>query len=381
MSTATTWSEKVEQLVVPGVNGISPYIPGKSIELIEREQGISQAVKLASNENPYGPCPAVLSRIKELVTDIDVLSRYPDGSAYKLRQKLQQFLGLASGDCLTFGNGSNDVLDIISRCFSGPSDEVIFSQYAFAVYAISTQAVGAKAVITPAVNWGNDLQAMLTAITAKTKIIFIANPNNPTGTYLPKNTLLKFLNRVPENVIVVIDEAYSEYACHPLAPCHHDFSSAINWIKDYSNLIVTRTFSKAYGLASFRIGYAVSDPVVANVLNRVRQPFNNNTLALELALTALDNQPYIQLIAEKNCLAMRKLEQVLDEMAIEYITSAANFICINVGENAVDIEKKFIQHGVIVRAVANYNMPNFLRISLGKDFENQKLIRCCKEIL
>jgi len=284
---------------VKGIQGLSPYISGKPIDLIERELGLSDVIKLASNENPYGPSPEVSRKLKECLGDDTFLSQYPDGSAYHLKQKLAKHHNISSAQ-ITLGNGSNDVLDIVCRCFATAGDEVIFSQYAFAVYALSTQAVGATSIITPALNWGNDLEAMIEAITDKTKLIFLANPNNPTGTCLGFETLNDFLKQIPKHIIVVIDEAYGEYASHHLSPWSQQYGSVIKCLAEFPNLIVTQTFSKAYALASLRIGYAISNSIISDLLNRVRQPFNNNSMALEAALIALDDQDYIQTIATKN---------------------------------------------------------------------------------
>jgi len=378
-------TNKFLDIAVSGVRHLAPYIPGKPIEELEREYHISHAVKLASNENPYGPSPLVINKLSEYIAKPNELARYPDGSGYLLKDQLAKFMDLESSQ-ITLGNGSNDILDIITRCFAGVGDEVIFSQYAFAVYPICTQAVGATAVITEANNWGHDLQAMLDAINDKTKLIFIANPNNPTGTCLAANDIEQFLTQVPDNIIVVIDEAYMEYANHDNSPWKSIYQPAHQWLKKFDNLIVTRTFSKAYGLASLRIGYSLSCIDIADLLNRIRQPFNNNSLALEAACIALLDQDYISTIAELNWKEMAALEKELQTLGIDYIPSAGNFICVDVSKldkssDSMQIYDKLLRQGVISRPVANYKMFDYLRITIGENKENQKLTESFKSIL
>ncbi|MFK5892743.1 MAG: histidinol-phosphate transaminase [Pseudomonadota bacterium] len=375
---------KFLDIAISGVRNLAPYIPGKPIEELEREYHITHAVKLASNENPYGPSPKVIQKLTDFISNPTELARYPDGSGYLLKEKISQHLPVSSNQ-ITLGNGSNDVLDIITRCFAGVGDEVIFSQYAFAIYPISTQAVGATAVITEADNWGHNLNAMIEAISVKTKLIFIANPNNPTGTCLSANQLHQFLKQIPERIIVVIDEAYMEYAAHNHSPWKKIYQPAHQWLNEFDNLIVTRTFSKAYGLASLRIGYSLSCADIADLLNRVRQPFNNNSLALEAATIALDDQDYINQIAEKNWLQMKFIEDELNNLGINYIPSAGNFICIDVSSikkssTTMDIYDKLLLKGLITRPVANYNMRDHLRVTIGENVENQRLINFFKSI-
>jgi len=365
---------------VGGVANLSPYQPGKPLEELEREYGISNAVKVASNENPFGPSPNVLQVINNYINNPIELARYPDGSGFGLKAKISEFYGLKS-EQLTLGNGSNDVLDIISRCFSGPGDEVIFSAYAFAIYYLSTQAVGAKPVITPAKNWGHDLEAMAAAISDKTKLIFVANPNNPTGTCLDGTDLIAFLNKVPENIVVVIDEAYMEFASHSMSPWVDSYQQALQWLDDFPNLIVTRTFSKAYGLASFRVGFGASSAEIADLLNRVRQPFNNSSLALETAACALDDQAFIEKVVANNWQGMQFLIKGFNELGLAYIPSAGNFICVEVGENAAEIYDKLLYQGVITRPIGAYKMPNHLRISVGSAEENQRVIDALKVVM
>jgi len=361
---------------------LNPYIPGKPVSELEREYGVTNAVKIASNENPLGPGAKVLNHLQSLLAQPQELSRYPDGNGFilknKLLEKLSIDLDLAQ---ITLGNGSNDILDIIARTFATQGDEVIFSQYAFAVYPIATQAVGATAVVTAAVNWGHDLDAMLAAITDKTRIIFIANPNNPTGTCLSSQELENFLKKVPQHIVVVIDEAYEEYASHKDSGFSDTYHSMISSLTQFKNLVITRTFSKAYGLASFRVGYALSSIDVADFLNRIRQPFNNNTFALEAAATALDDTDHLQKSVALNWQGMTYLTDAFSTLGLNYIPSAGNFVCLQTGVDSAEIYEQLLYEGIITRPVGNYQMPEHLRISIGTMEENQRFISALKKVL
>lgn len=358
-------------LAAQGVQGLTPYVPGKPVEELERELGIRNIIKLASNENPLGPSPKVLAALEQVKAE---LSRYPDGNGFKLKQALSQHLRVAM-DTITLGNGSNDVLEIIARAYLAPGDEAIYSQYAFAVYPISIQAVNATAVVTPAVNYGHDLKAMAAAITAKTKLIFIANPNNPTGTWFGKAEWEAFMAQVPESVLVVLDEAYIEYVEDA------DALDGLQYVNRYPNLIVSRTFSKAYGLAGLRVGYCISHPQVANVLNRVRQPFNVDSFALAAATSVLDDTDYLQRSRQVNSDGMRQLVAGFKKLGLDYIPSAGNFIVVHVGRDAGPVYQALLKEGVIVRPVANYGMPQSLRISIGLPQENQRFLDALERVL
>jgi len=358
-------------LAAQGVQGLTPYVPGKPVEELERELGIRNIIKLASNENPLGPSPKVLAALEQVKAE---LSRYPDGNGFKLKQALSQHLRVAM-DTITLGNGSNDVLEIIARAYLAPGDEAIYSQYAFAVYPISIQAVNATAVVTPAVNYGHDLKAMAAAITAKTKLIFIANPNNPTGTWFGKAEWEAFMAQVPESVLVVLDEAYIEYVEDA------DALDGLQYVNRYPNLIVSRTFSKAYGLAGLRVGYCISHPQVANVLNRVRQPFNVDSFALAAATAVLDDTDYLQRSRQVNSDGMRQLVAGFKKLGLDYIPSAGNFIVVHVGRDAGPVYQALLKEGVIVRPVANYGMPQSLRISIGLPQENQRFLDALERVL
>jgi len=361
------------ELAAPGVQKITPYQPGRPAEEVAAEFGISKPVKLASNENPLGPSPLGMKAMQA----VQDLARYPDGNGAALKQKIAARHDI-DVDCITLGNGSNDILEFVCRAFVSPGDEVIFSRHAFAVYPLATLAVGGKLVETPALDWGNDLQAMLQAVTDRTKVIFIANPNNPTGTWLAAAELKPFLAEVPDHVIVVIDEAYAEYVTGSTYP---DYPDCTQWLADYPNLLVTRTFSKIFGLAGLRAGYGVSSPELANYLNRVRQPFNVNSLALAAADAALDDDSHIELSRKMNQTGMAYLMDACQSRGLSYIPSAGNFLAIDFSRPAQDLFEAMMQQGVIVRPIANYGMPNFLRVTIGSEDENQRFIEVMDSVL
>ncbi|MDH5357185.1 MAG: histidinol-phosphate transaminase [Gammaproteobacteria bacterium] len=349
-------------LALSCITELQPYVPGKPIEELQRELGITDIVKLASNENPLGPSETVLSAISNASQDI---TRYPDGNGFILKSALAEKYHLNT-DQITLGNGSNDVLELIARAFVSPDDEVIYSQYAFAVYPLVTQAIGAKAIIAPARDYGHDLQAMSILISSNTKLIFIANPNNPTGSSLAGDELEAFISQVPEDTLVVLDEAYVEYGDEQV--------NTISWLAKYSNLIITRTFSKAYGLAGLRVGYALSHPDVADLLNRIRQPFNVNSLALVAATTALNDDAYIAQTKQINEAGMAQLTAGFEALGLCYIPSKGNFITVDVQRNGNDVFQALLEQGVIVRPVGNYGLPQHLRVSIGLQKENQRFL-------
>ncbi|BDY05073.1 histidinol-phosphate transaminase [Ferrimonas sp. YFM] len=363
-------SNELTKLANPGVEGLMPYQPGKPTEELERELGITDIVKLASNENPLGLSPLAKAAIERAMPE---LARYPDANGYYLKQKLSERLGCASNQ-ITLGNGSNEVLEILFRTFVGAEDEVIFDAHAFIVYQLLTQSCGATAVKTAAKNWGHDLEAMLAAITERTKLICIANPNNPTGTFLSSAELEAFMNKVPAEVLVVLDEAYFEYLeADQRAP-------SIEWLATYPNLCVSRTFSKAYGLAGLRVGYLVASEAMTDLLNRVREPFNNNSLALAAAEAVLEDEQYLQQGIDLNKCEMARLEAYFTERNIPFIPSVANFITIEVGQ-AGAIYEALLKKGVIVRPIAGYGMPSHLRVSIGLEWENSRFMQALDEVM
>lgn len=341
---------------VAAVRDLHPYQPGKPIGELARELGVTDIVKLASNESPLGPSPHVAEAISALSAE---LGRYPDGAGFELRQALSEALGVAPAQ-LTLGNGSNDVLDVAARVFLGPGREAVFSEHAFIVYSLVTQAVGATARVAPADSgYGHDLDAMRRLIGRNTRMVFIANPNNPTGTWLPAERLRAFMDSAPGDVMVVLDQAYVEYVDAPTYP------DALDWLPQYPNLIITRSFSKAYGLAGMRVGYGVSHPDVADLLNRVRQPFNVNSLAQVAALTALADGAHLRRAVDLNRVGLRRLARICAAQGFDYIPSIANFIAVAFGDQAAAYAQSLLRQGVIVRPVANHGLPRHLRVSVG----------------
>lgn len=371
----TTQSSSFKQHVVSGVKRLQPYKPGKPTDELARELGLDEAsiVKLASNENPLGPSERVRTA---LVNELDQTSRYPDGNGFVLKQVLAQRLGVDVGQ-ITLGNGSSDLLDFITRVFVNDGDEVVMSQHAFAVYGLVASVVGATCVTVPAKNYGHDLTAMAKAITDKTRVVFVTNPNNPTGTWNTRDELSDFLKAVPSSVMVLLDEAYFEYVDEP------DYPSGTEFLNDHPNVVVTRTFSKAYGLASLRVGYGISSLEVADLLNRVRPPFNVNSYAQAAAVAAIQDTDYVARSVVMNQQGMHMLTQAFAELSLAFIPSVANFITFELpaSHNASDVYQALLQHGVIVRPVASYDLPNYLRVSIGTPEENTRFIDALKACL
>lgn len=356
---------KYESLATAGVQGLQPYQPGKPEEELKRELGLEKIVKLASNENPRGPDPEVIAQLPALLSE---LSRYPDGSGHELKQILARRLSVKPGQ-ITLGNGSNDILELVCRVFLQPGLNSVTSRHAFAIYQLATQACGAESIIVNATDgingalYGHNLQAMLEAVSDHTSVVFIANPNNPTGTYLTSTQLRDFISQLPDRVICVIDEAYFEYVGVD------DYSTALNWISDYPNLIVTRTFSKAYGLAGLRIGYAVSSLELADLLNRVRQPFNVNTLAMAAARMCLLDDEYILASKDSNNRGLSQMAEGLSALSISFIPSVGNFICCDLDRPIQPVYQALLERGVIVRPVENYQLPGYIRVTVGTESE------------
>ena len=347
------------------VRAIAPYIGGKPIEEVARELDLdpSTIVKLASNENPRGASPNVRAAIAAATAD---LTRYPDGNGYALKNALSKRLRVQP-EQIVLGNGSNDVLELVTQAFLRPGDHAIYSQYAFIVYPLATQARGAIGIEVPATNYGHDLDAMQHAITPKTRIIFIANPNNPTGTWLPGDVVERFVAAVPRDVIVVLDEAYNEF----LDPMEQANTTA--WISRYPNLVVSHTFSKAHGLAALRVGYGVMNAAIADLMNRVRQPFNVNSLAQAAALAALDDVQYVEESRVLNRNGMQQIEEGLRSLHLRFLPSRGNFVLFEAHE-AQAVFQALLRQGVIVRPVANYNLPTWLRVTVGTASENERFL-------
>lgn len=365
------------RLAMPGVQQLQPYQPGKPISELERELGISNIIKLASNENPLGASPRALAAMAGAVGELGL---YPDGSGYQLKHKLAQMHGV-SPDQITLGNGSNDVLVLLVEAFVSPECRPVMSQYCFAVYPIATRAAGATPVIVdalppdhPGMPLGHDLEAMLAAVNEHTRMVFVANPNNPTGSRVGADALKNFIRKLPQDQIVVVDEAYTEYARG------EDYPDATQWLDEFPNLVVTRTFSKAYGLAGLRVGYALSNPQIADMLNRIRQPFNVNSLALVAAEAALDDEAFIQRSRDMNSAGLDYLAAELPALGFKPLPSAGNFVLVDMGEPAESWYQALLHAGVITRRVGNYGLPNHLRITIGTEQQNQRLVSALRDI-
>jgi len=371
-------STDFHKLAVKGVQSLKPYLPGKPIEELERELGVSNTLKLASNENTMGPSPLAIEAMQKAINEVDL---YPDGNGFVLKQKISQKFGVDL-DQITLGNGSNDILDMVARTFLYQGREAIFSEYAFAVYPISTQAVGATARIAKALDadheenpYGHDLNAMKSLINDSTSVIFIANPNNPTGTWLKSDELKQFISEVPEDIIVVVDEAYFEYVEAS------EYPDTMEWLNTFPNLIVSRTFSKAYGLAGLRIGYAVCSEAIADLLNRVRHPFNVNTVSINAAAAALGDEAHLQKCVEMNTKGIKFWRAACQYRGLDYIPTVGNFITIDFEQDAMPIYEALLREAVIVRPIANYGLPNHLRISISTVEDNQRCLDALDKVM
>ncbi len=354
------------------IRAIMAYQPGKPISELAREMGIAESsiVKLASNENPLGMSARARDAALAALADV---ARYPDGGAFALKAALCAKFDVRP-EQLVVGNGSNDILEMVAGAFLGPDRAAIYAQHAFAVYPLATQAAGARGIEVSAKAFGHDLDAMLAAITPATRVIFIANPNNPTGTFLPGAQLEAFLARVPADVLVVLDEAYTEY----LAPA--DRYDAIAWVARFPNLLVSRTFSKAYGLAGLRVGYGLGNPAVIDLLNRVRQPFNVCSVGLSAAAAALFDDDFLQRSFEANAAGMRQLTEGFQRLGLDWIPSAGNFVTFKVGDGSA-VNAALLAQGVIVRPIGGYGMPEWLRVSIGLESENARFLEVLPDCL
>ena len=349
-----------------GIEKLKPYQPGKPISELERELGITDIVKLASNENPLGCSDKVKEAVAAELTEI---GRYPDGGGFILKDQVHAQFGVAH-NCITLGNGSNDLLEIFARAFVSEKDSVVYSQHAFAVYGLVTQAINAEAIEVPAKGFSHDLDAMAKAVKANTKLIFIANPNNPTGTWFEEAEFDAFMQKVPANVIVVLDEAYVEY--YP-----ENFNS-LKFLAQYPNLIISRTMSKCYGLAALRVGFALASAEVTDFLNRIRQPFNVNHLAMVAAVAALKDGVFIEKSREINKAGMAQLEAGFEQLGLNYVPSRANFILVDIQADPAQTFNALLKEGVIVRPVG---IANHLRVSIGTEAENAKFLVALAKVL
>jgi len=351
----------------PDIASLSPYVPGKPIEELQRELGLARVIKLASNENPLGPSPKALAA---LVGGHDSLHRYPDGGAYRLRQALADRWKV-SLDHIILGNGSDEVLGLLARTFLAPGDEAVMADQTFVIYKMEVTAAHGKAVIVPLVNWTHDLDGMAKAITPKTRLVFLCNPNNPTGTMVAADAVARFMAQVPENVIVVFDEAYLEYVRDP------HFPDSLQYVTQGRNAIVLRTFSKIYGLAGLRIGYGITTPEITNCLNRVRPPFNANTLAQRAALAALADDEHVAKSRAVNAAGMQQLESGLRALGFAVIPSQANFVYFDVKRDGRGVFDALLREGVIVRHIEG----TMLRVTIGQPDENDAFLASLKKVL
>ena len=348
----------------PGIETIKAYQGGKPIEEVKRELGISDIIKLASNENPLGPSPLAQQAIKDISTQVHF---YPDGNAFYLKADLAKHLNVTE-DHLILTNGSNEVLQLVGETYLGPGDEIIYAEGAFVVYGLVATVTGATPVVVPMQNDTHHLPAMAGAITDKTKAIFIANPNNPTGTMVTAKETAHFMAQVPEDVLVVFDEAYYEYVSHP------DYPHTLPYVMDGRNFIITRTFSKIYGLAGLRIGYGIAPPSVIATMNPVRQPFNCNAVAQAAARAAITDTEYVKESQKLNDQGKVFLYKAFNDLGLRYIKTEGNFIMVFVNQPGVDIAEAMMKNGVIVRAMAGYGYPDAIRVTIGKQQENERFI-------
>lgn len=353
------------------IASLKPYKPGKPLEELEREYGISDSIKLASNENPLGPSPEALKAIQDALGN---LHRYPDGSGFKLKRKISEKFKVDSGQ-VVLGNGSDEIIGMLTRAFLQPGDEVILPTPSFLMYAIMVRSAGAVPVYVPLNALSLDLDGMKSRITPKTRMIFICNPNNPTGTFISDRDFRGFLGSIPQDLMVVADEAYIEFVRGVEAV------SSIEYLKRGRRLVTLRTFSKAYGLAGLRIGFGVMPPEVADLLNRVRQPFNANSLAQTGALAALDDTVFFKKTLKLVHSGLDFLYSSLDKMGIEYFPSQANFFLINVRQNADAVFEAMLKQGVIVRSMTEYGFPEFIRINVGLPAENDRFLKALVKVL
>ena len=360
----------LSEQALPYVRAISPYLPGKPITALAREMGIAvdKIVKLASNENPLGMSPKARQAVEAAVAGIE---RYPD--QFELIDKVAGHCGVEQNQVI-LGNGSNDLLDLIARVFLAPGRSAVFAQYAFAVYPLATLSTGAELIVTPARNHGHDLDAMLAAIRPDTRIVWIANPNNPTGNFLPYPEVRAFLEAVPKDVVVVLDEAYNEY----IPPAER--VDTANWLQDFPNLVITRTFSKIYGLAGLRVGYALASTEIADLMNRVRQPFNVNNLALAGAMAALDDHLFVAESYELNRRGMEQIVAGLKRFGLEHIPSHGNFVTFRVAD-AAGVNQRLLRQGIIVRPIGGYGLPDWLRVTIGTESENSRFLEALEKAL
>ncbi len=354
--------------VKPHIASLQPYVPGKPIEELERELGIAGAAKLASNENPLGPSPRAVAAIRACAERVH---RYPDGASFALRARLAERLGVP-GERLVFGTGSDEILELLAKAFLGPGDEAVHAWPSFAMYPIVVRGMGATPVAVPlSAGFVHDLDALAAAVTPRTQLVFVCNPNNPTATSVGADAFDRFAERLPSGAVLVVDEAYREYARRP------DFPDALAWTARRPGTIVLRTFSKIYGLAGLRIGYGVADPELASYLERARHPFNVNLVAEAAALAALDDDAHVAASQRVNAEGLETLNRELTGLGLEVVPSDANFVLVRVGAG---VYERLLHEGVIVRPMAGFGLPEHVRITVGRPEENERLVKALRRL-
>jgi len=360
----------IEKLVRKNVLDFQPYLPGKPIEEVKRELGLARVDKLASNENPLGPSPRAVSAMKKSLSRVNL---YPDGSGFYLKKVLAKRLKMKPENII-LGSGTDEIIEIIGKTFLDPVDEIIVSEHAFIRYEMAGELMGCQVKRVPMKNFTHDLEAMKKAITPKTKIIFIANPNNPTGTYVAEGEVKTFMKDLPEDIMVVFDEAYREYVTRK------DYPQTLPYVKQGKMLIVLHTFSKIYGLAGLRIGYGIGKSELIGFMERIRPPFNTNSLAQIAALASLSDETHVKRSRELVGRERKYLERNLEKMGVEFVPSVANHILLRVG-NGQNVFEKLLKKGIIVRPMVEYDLPEFIRVTVGLPQQNRRFINVLREVM
>lgn len=359
----------VGRLVPSYIKTIKPYEPGKPVEELERELGIRRSVKMASNENPLGPSPKA---VKAIASAAKKVNYYPEGGCFYLHEKMVKKLGIKPNE-IVFGNGSNEIIELLIRCLVRPGDNIVVSEHAFLVYRLITEGAGGKVIVAPALNYGHDLKAMAKKINAKTRICFIASPNNPTGSYCDKRSLVNFLNSIPK-IPVVMDEAYNEYVEA------RDYPDTLELRKKFPNIVTLRTFSKIYGLAGLRIGYGIGNSELIGYLNRIRQPFNVNSVAQAAALAAIGDGDHIKKSLRLNAQGKKQLYKLLAENNLDFLPTEGNFILVKVG-NGRRVYNDMLKLGVVIRPMDVYGLPKFIRVTIGREKHNNRFIKAILKVV
>ncbi|MBM7556480.1 histidinol-phosphate transaminase [Halanaerobacter jeridensis] len=360
-----------KDLIREEILSIKPYVPGKPIEEVKRELGLEEVIKLASNENPLGASQSAIDVMKKAAEDVHI---YPDGNVYRLRKKLSEKLGVAENE-LTFGNGSDEIVIMLGQAFMNPDDEIIMAETTFSEYRFSANIMGGNIVQVPLKDYTHDLDAMLEAVTEQTKMIFVCNPNNPTGTMVGQEEVEEFLEEVPDDVLVIFDEAYSEYATSD------DYPETIDYLDDYDNLIILRTFSKIHGLAGLRIGYGIADEEIISYIDRVRQPFNIGALAQKAAIASLEDEEHVQQSLEYNQQGKKYLYQQFEELGLDYVPTQTNFILVDIEQDNNQVFQEMLERGVIIRSMDSYGYDTKIRVTIGLPDENKRFIKELKEVI